>query len=402
LEATMTEAAAHLGSSPLIHAGDFIEWACRTLEPSLFAADEPEPFDLAILNPPYRKLASDSGERRLLRSVGIDATNLYAAFVALAIRLLRPGGQLVAITPRSFCNGPYFKPFRRQLLEQTGLQRVHVFESRDAAFRDAEVLQENVIFHVIKGEQPKSVVLSSSQGVGMEPASSWVTPYSDIVQSGDRNLFIHLPLGEQDHKVASQLLALPATLAHLDVSVSTGRVVDFRARQHLRADPEADTVPLIYPTHLSEGRVCWPRPGGRKPNAIADNEETMPLLLPMGTYVLVKRFTAKEERRRVVASVLTSDDLPAEQVAIENHLNVYHRGNRPLPEDLAWGLAAYLNSTVVDTFFRQFNGHTQVNATDLRSLRYPSVAALSKMGKRMAREPLGPDEIDRLVEAALA
>jgi adenine-specific DNA-methyltransferase len=39
-------------------------------------------------------------------------------------------------------------------------------------------------------------------------------------------------------------------------------------------------------------------------------------------------------------------------------------------------LAAFLNSTVLDVYFRQFNGHTQVNATDLRNLRYPSRSQL--------------------------
>ncbi len=48
---------------------------------------------------------------------------------------------------------------------------------------------------------------------------------------------------------------------------------------------------------------------------------------------------------------------------------------------MARGLAAFLNTTIVDQFFRQFNGHTQVNATDIRSLRYPTVSELDALGK---------------------
>jgi adenine-specific DNA-methyltransferase len=44
---------------------------------------------------------------------------------------------------------------------------------------------------------------------------------------------------------------------------------------------------------------------------------------------------------------------------------------------------AYLNSTFVDAYFRQFNGHTQVNATDLRNLRYPSVTQLERLGEKV-------------------
>jgi len=54
--------------------------------------------------------------------------------------------------------------------------------------------------------------------------------------------------------------------------------------------------------------------------------------------------------------------------------------------DLARGLAAFLNSTVADSYFRQFNGHTQVNATDLRSFRYPSVAQLATIGRQIGTD----------------
>lgn len=114
--------------------------------------------------------------------------------------------------------------------------------------------------------------------------------------------------------------------------------------------------------------------------------------------MLTKRFTSKEERRRVVASVSDPADLPGERIGFENHTNVFHRAWRGLDQDLAWGLSLYLNSTIVDVAFRQFSGHTQVNATDLRSLRYPPKETLVLLGK-LSRHELPPqDTIDALVE----
>jgi adenine-specific DNA-methyltransferase len=110
-------------------------------------------------------------------------------------------------------------------------------------------------------------------------------------------------------------------------------------------------------------------------------------LLPSGNYVLVKRFSAKEERRRVVAAVIDQKQIPAPWVGFENHLNVYHRGNAGLPMELAKGLALFLNSTLVDSYFRQFNGHTQVNATDLRMLQYPNQEMLRALGAHMGKCP---------------
>jgi len=370
---------APLTTAATLRSSDFIGWACDQLGVGLFAAD-PERFDLAILNPPYRKLNTASNERRMLSNIGIEATNLYAAFVALSLRLLQPGGQLVAITPRSFCNGPYFKAFRSELLATAALRRIHVFDSRDKAFRDTDVLQENVIIHVVKGAEQGPVVIASSSGRGDDTRRERVVPFERVVHPGDPNAFIHVVSEEAHADVARRVGSLRAELSAINASVSTGRVVDFRARDHLRMEPEPGTVPLLYPTHLRHGRVRWPVPGGKKANALADVDETQKLLLPAGNYVLVKRFSSKEERRRIVASVLEQGDLDTAQVAIENHVNVFHHRNAGLPLELAWGLATYLNSTIVDVFFRQFNGHTQVNATDLRSLRYPSAEQLLALG----------------------
>lgn len=124
------------------------DYILRSAEPLLVAAGR---FNCAILNPPYGKINAGSKWRAALRSQGIETVNLYTAFVALALQQLEPGGELVAITPRSFCNGSYYEPFRRLMLDLSALLAIHVFESRRSAFRDDDVLQENVIFHLRRG-----------------------------------------------------------------------------------------------------------------------------------------------------------------------------------------------------------------------------------------------------------
>ncbi len=360
-------------------------------------------FDAVIMNPPYRKVRTDSNERKALEAIGLRVSNLYTAFLALAATQLKPGGALSAITPRSFANGLYHEPFRRFFLDRIGVERLHVFESRGDVFANANVLQENIVVAGTRGVIPSATTLSVSHGANEKPRLRDV-PYAEIIQTGDQRRFLRIPTAEDDTGIAETMVALPASIGDLGVFVSTGRVVDFRAKEHLRRDPSNGTVPLIYPGHLRNQGVVWPATNDRrKPNALQRVPETLKLLLPNETYVLVKRFTAKEERRRVVAAVISSADVPGDAVAIENHLNVYHDNAHGLRPDLAHGLAAYLNSSFVDRYVRQFSGHTQINATDLRHLRYPSYDELCTLGELIrAERPERQEELDHLVECLLA
>lgn len=379
---------------------DFIESGVAMLRGGWFAPER-RTFDAVILNPPYRKIHGASRERLLLRSIGIETSNLYTAFLALVVRLLEPGGELVAITPRSFCNGRYFKSFREEFLRTMRLRHLHVFESRREVFREDDVLQENVILHAIKepGNLAPVLVTASGDAAG-EDLSVREVAYEQLVRPDDPDRFIHIVPDELAEVIARRMRGWPATLDDLGLAVSTGRVVDFRAEAYLCAEPGEGTAPLIYPTHLTGGFVTWPK-RTRKPNAIAVTPATQDLLVPPGVYVLVKRFSAKEERRRVVAAIYDPARVSPEAVGFENHLNYYHRGGRGLPMLLAKGLAAFLNSTLVDEYFRQFSGHTQVNATDLRSLRYPALADLERLGGRIGDAFPEQEALDRLVEEEL-
>src|SRR5690606_13943117 len=91
--------------------------------------------------------------------------------------------------------------------------------------------------------------------------------------------------------------------------------------------------------------------------------------------------------RRIVASVVDPARLDgADWLGFENHLNVFHENRGALPELLARGLAVFLNTTAVDDYFRCFNGHTQVNATDLRLMRFPNREALMRLGEWALRQ----------------
>ncbi|MGH2344489.1 MAG: BsuBI/PstI family type II restriction endonuclease, partial [Chloroflexota bacterium] len=191
-----------------------------------------------------------------------------------------------------------------------------------------------------------------------------------------------------------------ATLADIGVEVSTGPVVDFRLKDDLRAQPENGTVPLLYAAHFQNGGLVWPKVM-KKPNAIHVSPESQKWLWAnKGHFVVTRRFTSKEERRRIVASVYASD-LPGELVGFENHLNVFHAKQTGVSQALARGLALYLNSSLVDRYFRQFNGHTQVNATDLRSLTYPTQEVLKRIGQQAEGATLSQQDIDTIIEGEL-
>jgi adenine-specific DNA-methyltransferase len=355
----------------------FVEYAAGWL------FEHPQQFDAVIANPPYKKVNATAPDRVAAETRGLRASNLYTIFTGLAADLLVDGGQMSVIIPRSWANGPYHEPFRRFLLDRLSLDFLHVYEKRGKVFADAEVLQENVVVHAVREPQSDSVTLSLSTA-GADPRMEREVPVHEVLRPDDPHVFVRIPLDERATRIAEQMADLPATLTDLGVKVSTGRVVDFRARDSLRDDPADDTVPLIYPGHLQDGRIVWPTRASKKPNALHRSEDTECLLLPNETYVLVKRFSAKEERRRVVAAVAIPNDLPCDVVAYENHLNVYHRDERGLPMLLAFGLSAYLNCTLVDDYVRSFSGHTQINATDLRQLRYPRKEELVRLGAALS------------------
>ena len=359
-------------------------------------------FTHAILNPPYKKISSKSIEKKILSNLGIETVNLYSAFVWLSILQLSQNGEIVAITPRSFCNGSYFRPFRQAFLEKMALQNIHIFASRSLAFAEDNILQENIIFHATKTEiKPKFIQMSINSEQELDNFSEMrLVPYNQVIEINDPEMFIHILTNSLEDALKVQMDKFPSTLEELGLEISTGPVVDFRLKSFLRNCLDEESVPLIYPESIKPGKVLFPPIKPKKSIAIEKNQETQKWLIPSGCYVLVKRFSAKEEKRRVVAAV--SYPINSSALGIENHLNYYHAKGKGINTDLAKGLTAFLNSTLFDQYFRLFSGNTQVNATDLRKIKYPCKNDLIKLGTQIHEYAFDQDQIDQLVHQNLS
>jgi adenine-specific DNA-methyltransferase len=368
-------------------ASDYLDMSELTLESS-----PTDGFDVAVGNPPYFKLPP--GQAR-----GGNAPNIYARFMDVTAQLLVADGQLCFIVPRSYASGCYYKAFRKRFHNTMHLDRVHVFGSRRDAFRQQGVLQENVIVFYSRGATAsRSVLVSSSDGVAdLDRCHAHEVPLHVVFHPRDPDGIMRLPLTREDVALVESVDSWPATIRNFGIQASTGPVVPFRARQYLLRGPGVgQVVPLLWMQHVRRGAVSWPLGSRlRKPEYLSPATPAE-LLVPGGTYVLLRRFSAKEDARRLVAAVFDGIDSRFEYVGIENHLNYLHRSGRGLDLDEAHGLAALLNSELLDRFFRIANGNTQVSAAEIRSLRLPRLERIRSLGREMTRR--GFPDPDSLVQ----
>ena len=346
-----------------------------------------ELFDLAIMNPPYFKLKADSDHAQLAKRIGPTQPNIYTLFMAAAIECLHPGGELVAITPRSFCNGLYFREFRRWLLERADLLQVHTFGSRTETFREAKVLQENIITHfrrrIPSRSRNKSIVVSRSFGRDFASVDKDNMLRCRVIDDSCGDSLICIPECRHDEEVIQLAEQWPGRFSDTGLRISTGPVVMFRTREFHAESPNDQGVPLLTAHHVRDGVVTWPREKKKWPSAFIRNERSQKYLVPTQAYVVLKRFSAKEERRRLSAGVLLPDYFASESLAIENHVNYIVHEKRKLTAEEATGLAALLNSVLMDRYFRSFSGNTQVNATEVRTMKFPALSTIRDIGHRL-------------------
>jgi adenine-specific DNA-methyltransferase len=384
-----------------IHGQDFIlSTQRRSAQRMLFDDDEAvEPFDAAILNPPYFKIGVGSAHAIAMADVFQGQSNIYMLFMARAADLLKANGEMVAITPRSFCGGLYFKNFRRWFFSRMALRHVHLFECRRSTFED--VLQESVITHTQRlGVAAPTTRITTCLGRDIPARLETLTlPSSTVLDNTSGDMVLRIPATADDSAIVDIVESWPDRFAELGLQVSTGRVVLFRAEEFLLAKPDGKgTAPLLEPHNVKPFKTVWPVDRRGKPTAFRVCEASLRHLVPTRNYVLLRRFSAKEERRRLTASWVLRAEESRPYLALENHLNYVYHADRELTVDETYGLTALFNSALLDRYFRVISGNTQVNATELRAIRFPALEHVAAIGNRLKK--LGgnqPAKVERIV-----
>jgi len=360
---------------------------------TLFSKDSKiQHYDYIISNPPYYKLNKNSEESVLMKEFVSGQPNIYAFFMALSLEMLKPKGEMVFITPRSFCSGLYFSKFRKWLVRNGIIDSIHIFDSRKSVFGDMDVLQENVIVKMI-AEQPqdiskRKVTISISHDSQFRNIEKISFSYKDLFHKKNGDIFIKIPSKRSDIEVQHAISKWKDTLDSLGMKASTGPVVSFRAREFLNKTAYGKgCVPLLWMHNLKGFEVKWPIDNNKaKELSIKEYALTKNILLPVKNYVLVKRFSSKEQNRRLYAAVFKKENYRFNSVGIENHLNYIYKKSGELSLDEAYGIAVLLNSAFIDKFFRMLNGNTQVNVVDLNNLPFPNIGLVTELGRRVRKD----------------
>ncbi len=347
--------------------------------------------DAVIANPPYFKLSGEDERARLFAHAVHGQPNIYALFMASCAQLLRPGGAFCFITPRSWTNGAYFRALRAQLLSRLTVDALHLFESREAHFQADAVLQEAMIVWASVGRPQAAIAVSKSHGsADLNNAHAPIWPADQVLGPAPDRIVI-VPDAESTHALGG----LHLSLGDLGLTVSTGPVVGFRAAAHLRATAGPSTVPMLWMPHVRSMHIEWPR--RHRAEHIDANDASSWMLLPNQPMVLVRRFSPKEDARRITAAPYLGG-LPGQRIGLENHLNVIHPLAGRLSRTAVQGLAAYLSSLPVDRYLRSLLGSTQVNAVELRNLPVPDMAALECIGRGLACAASLDEAVDSAVQ----
>jgi len=378
--------------------------------PTFFDTSDKGPdFDICISNPPYFKLPKSDERAKAAESVVHGQPNIYALFMAVSASLLSKNGELVFITPRSFTSGRYFRLFRERFFEMIKPELIHVFDSRKDAFKHHSVLQENIILKARRDDNWQSshtgqmVTISTSKGVkDINQSRFRISPISTILDFKSNEKILKTLLTSQEQEIFEKISSWSGLLNEYGFEISTGPVVAFRATQFIseKEDKCGTYAPLLWLQNVRPLQVIWPVTVRRKPQYIKISDKSKYLLVPNRNYVLLRRFSAKEEVRRLIAAPFSSRKFPSAWIGLENHLNYIYKPRGAMSEEEMWGLAVLYSSSFFDMYFRSSNGSTQVGASDIRSIPLPPLDIIIEIGKRAIRCPNIGRNIDSLTHLA--
>lgn len=372
--------------------------------PSLFGGKSLTEYDYIISNPPYFKISKSDKRAVIAKELVYGQPNIYSIFMGMSAKLLKPHGELIFITPRSFASGNYFRAFRESFFNNVSISDIHIFESRSKMFKHNNVLQENIILRATKEQNLQIKISVSECNKGLDNPSVSVFNTEVLLDLTSENKILFIPSNKEEANTIDIFKKWENSINTYNIQISTGPVVAFRCTEYLKIEGVINDLisPLIWLHNIKEMKFVYPLQKGRKPGFIINSYKSKKVLLKNKNYILLRRFSSKDDKSRLICCPYFSSNFNTEMIGIENHINYIHRPNGSLSEDEIWGISALFSSSLFDTYFRTFNGNTQVGASELKQIKMPPLNDIILIGNRVKLcEKLEKQNIDQIIKDIL-
>ncbi len=284
-----------------------------------------EEFDVVIGNPPYFEFKPDEKIRRKFKAIIWGRPNIYAFFIYLGLKVLKPGGYLAFVVSSSMNNGAYFKKLRKFIVQTSDIVYLKVLD-------DPYIFKEvNHTFQLL--------VLRKGKNTGR-----YVFRRDGIMIFTDRVRDLEEAFRDS------------TTLYKLGYRVQTGKIVWNQNRDKLTNNKD-EGIPLIWAHNIVRGKlILGNRPD--KPQYIRSSK------YDIGPAIVVRRIVGHPRRSGGIEAALVP---PGFKFLAENHVNVVYPPPNVTIEELE-EIVRQLNSLEAQEVVKMITGNTQISKTELERL----------------------------------
>lgn len=328
-----------------------------------------ELYDAVFMNPPFGRILGLAGKIPDTWSTVVEPghVNKYALFIALALRLVKPGGLVGMVSPSSYVAGPMFDRLRKHIRTTCDVVRIDLLEREDVFYG---VQQDACVAVVRKRATARSAAGGFVAKCG-RIEKGWLVTDLGWVWAPERDLggpwILPSGLGGADDALFHMC---PARLSDYGVRVKTGYFVWNRERKRLRRITRNGElrVPLFWAKNVSAGRRCLPAARNGKGVEYVTFDHDSSAIVRSKAVVLQRTTNNKQPRRLIAAMVPASVVKKYGGFVTENHTILVLANRKDADLDLVCRL---LNSEAVDRRYRRVGGTASISVASLRELPLP-------------------------------
>ena len=342
-------------------------------------------FDVVIANPPY-VVVKDDASKKLYRNMYKEGVfgrmNLYGLFIQRSLQLLREGGQLQFINPRTLLTDRYFTNLRKLIKQKSELRGVTLIADRRSTF--ARVLQECILLHLSKRAAPEKSYLVNTRAIttpeDLNNQEETARVDSERVLLGAAHQWaFFIGASEFEYEVFERMAAKRIHLENLVLKAETGKVQFDKYKRFAQPTNDDSASRLIWAENAQRYRLRETRKRAGKEWLSKSIRAILPPNIT-GAGIVTQRTTANEQPRRIIATAIRPDDAGATSMYCENGSNFIST----LDAHQCHYVLAVLNSSPVEFAFRKLNSNTHVSVGELNILPLPTnpdTATLDEIGE---------------------